>query len=74
MSRPREGCVPGEDAAVLFAVLALERPTLPTVAAALSISRGSAWRRCLRARDRGLIDFEEGRRGTLKARYRVVKL
>lgn len=72
MSRPR-GTIPGEDAAVLLAVLALEHPTLPAVAAALSISKGAAWRRLLRARDRGLVDFEEGKRGSLRARYRPVR-
>jgi hypothetical protein len=71
MSRPR-GCVPGEDAAVLLAVLALEHPTLPAVAAALSLSKGAAWLRLLRARDRGLIDFEVGKRGTLRACYHPV--
>jgi hypothetical protein len=70
--RPRNDCVPGEDAAILLAVLALEHPTLPAVAAALSISKGAAWRRLLHTRDKGLVAFEEGQRGTLRARYRPV--
>jgi len=72
MTRPR-GSVPGEQAATLLAVLALEFPTLPAVAYALRISKSSAYERLLNARDRGLVDFEDGKRGTLHARYKPVE-
>ena len=72
MKRPR-GSVPGEQAATLLAVLALEFPTLPAVAYALRISKSSAYERLLNARDRGLVDFEDGKRGTLRARYKPVE-
>lgn len=72
MRRP-PGSVPGEDAATLLAVLALENPSLPAVAFALRLSKGSTWRRLLRARDRGLVGFEEGQRGSLHARYKPVE-
>jgi DNA-binding IclR family transcriptional regulator len=72
MRRP-PGSVPGEQAATLLAVLALEHPTLPAVAYALRISKSSAYERLLNARDRGLVDFEDGKRGTLHARFRPVR-
>jgi len=72
MSRPRRGCVPGEDAATLFAVLGRQHSTVETVAEDLRLPKTTAWRRLLNARDRGLVDFTEGKRGTLHACFHPV--
>lgn len=72
MTRPRRA-VPPLEAAAFWATLVTPRPDIVQVAHAVGISKTAAWRRLQRLRDRGLVGFEDGLRGSLHARYGPVE-
>jgi DNA (cytosine-5)-methyltransferase 1 len=60
------GALPATEAAVLFAVLHQDRPTVRTVAEATQLSISHAHMRLCELRVKGLVTWEEGKAGTIR--------